>query len=731
MSESNSSAFFDAYHARLNRQLQPWQLVVMAVLMAIGIMLILSSNFIRASQVDVMVGDPSPQRITSPQTRTFTSQYLTEQARDTAAAGVDDVYTSIDRNIGRNQVTAVQEMFNYIAVVRADSTAESAEKIDYLIAVETIDMTPDLAMLLLDMNDASLNTVETQATRIIDQLMRTQIRPDRLSRVPQDVSLAISLVSEEQEEALMAIVPQLIVPNSSFDEIATEEARASAREQIEPVQQSVRKDIVILNEGEAVTPEKLEILQELGLLQPEVNWWEVGSIVMVSLLSVALIFLYYIRYGEGHYRRLRYMLLLLVLVWAFVGSAEFLVAQQTILGYIYPAAALAMLIAVIFDGRFAATIMLVLGGIVGFTANGSLEFAFYTIVGSLIAIFTLRDAGRINAFFRAGLFAALGNLIVVAIFNMTANPEPLDLLQIVGLAIASGGLAAMLTIGGFFFIGPLFGITTMLQLQELSRFDQPLMQELLHTAPGTYHHSIMVANLAEQASDRIGADSLLVRVGAFYHDIGKMALAPYFSENQEGINPHDNMSPFESAEILIGHVPNGLKLARKHRLPERLSDFIAEHHGTSVLKHFYKKASDLAAENMEEVTVVDVEQFRYPGPTPRSRETGLVMMADTVEATSKAVQPNNVKAIEKLVRTITDELLANNQLDNSGLTLGDIKLVRESFVETLKGRYHVRVKYAGNEQLEAANTPPLEAEVVTRPNGQPEPARGIEAPISS
>ncbi len=731
MSESNSSAFFDAYHARLNRRLRSWQLVLMAVIMAVGIILILSLDFIRSSRVDVQIGDPSPQRVVSPQTRTFTSQYLTDQAKLTAAASVDDVYTVIDRSIGRKQVVAAQEMFNYIAVVRADSTTNIAEKSSYLTAIETVEVTPALATLLLSMNNTSLSTVETQATRIIDQLMRTQIRPDQLGQVPQAVSAAISLVSEEQEEALMALVPQLIVPNSTFDNIATEDARNKARSSIEPMQQTVVKDIVILDEGEAVTVEKLEILQEMGLLQAEGNWWEVGSVILMSCLSVTLIFLYYLRYGERHYRRLRYMLLLLVLVLAFVLSAELLAGQQSILGYIYPAAGLAMLIAVIFDGRFAATIMLVLGGIIGFIANGSLEFAFYAIVGSLISIYTLRDAGRINAFFRAGLFAAIGNLIVIAIFNLSPTADLFYLLQIGGLAIVSGVLAAMVTIAGFFLIGPLFGITTMLQLQELSRFDQPLMKELLHTAPGTYHHSIMVANLAEQASDRIGANSLLARVGAFYHDIGKMPMAPYFSENQEGNNPHDTMSPYESAEILIGHVPKGLRLARKHRLPERLHDFIAEHHGTNVLKYFYKKACDQAGENMEEVELVDIEQFRYPGPIPRTRETGLVMMADTVEATSKAVQPNNAKAIEKLVRTITDDLLANNQLDECGLTLGDIKIIRESFVETLKGRYHVRVKYAGNEQLEAENTPSLEAEFVPTTNGSADSVRReIEAPIS-
>ena len=713
---TQKSALFNAYQSNLNRRLHPWQLVMMAAFMAIGIAAILSLSFIRSSQFDIEVGDPSPQRIESPQTRTFTSEYLTSLERDRAAAAVGDVYTPIDRSIGRVQVDTANELFTFIDVVRADSIATQEEKIRYLEAVESAEIDTDIAQLLLDTSGQSLTTIRSEAERIVNQQMRLVIRDDDLGNVIENrVSSSMGFVSESQETILMALVPDLIVPNSFYNEPLTEQARTEAREVIEPISQSVKKDQIILDEGDLATAEKIEILEQLGILQQETNWWEFGSILLVSALSTALIFLYYLRYRESHYQRLRYMLLLLLLVLAFAASAEFLFSQQSILSYIFPAAALSMLLAVIFDGRFASLITFVMAGIVGFVSNGSLEMTFYAFVGSLIAIYTLRDTQRINAYFRAGVLAIIGNLTVIGIFNLTTLPDPIDLLQIAGLAIASGGFAAMLTIAGFYIIGSFFGITTMLQLQELSRFDQPLLQELLHKAPGTYHHSIMVANLAEQAADRINANSLLVRVGAFYHDIGKMEHAPFFSENQEGINPHDTLAPRESAVYIVGHVKEGLAMARKNRLPERIQDFIAEHHGNNVLNYFYKKACDIAAENEELIELVDKVDFSYPGPRPSSRETGIVMMADAVEATSKAVQPNNVAAIEKLVRTIVDELIAANQLDNSGLTMGEIRDVRASFVETLQGRYHSRVKYAGNEELEAANTPTLEAETSPAP----------------
>ncbi|MEJ2749065.1 MAG: HDIG domain-containing protein, partial [Anaerolineae bacterium] len=243
--------------------------------------------------------------------------------------------------------------------------------------------------------------------------------------------------------------------------------------------------------------------------------------------------------------------------------------------------------------------------------------------------------------------------------------------------------------------------------------DHPLLQELLRKAPGTYHHSIMVANLAEQAAEKVRANSTLIRVGAFYHDIGKMKRPPFFTENQEGISPHDALDPYSSARIITSHVTDGLEMARKYRLPDRIREFIAEHHGDRVVKSFYMKAVKEAGENGDSV---DIEKFRYVGPRPRSRETGIVMLADATEATSSALRPNSEKEIEKLVTTIVSEHLTEGQLDNSGLTLGDVKMIQDSFVKTLKGRFHVRVKYPGNEKIEG-ETPPPQPEVVP-----PEPA---------
>jgi len=277
-------------------------------------------------------------------------------------------------------------------------------------------------------------------------------------------------------------------------------------------------------------------------------------------------------------------------------------------------------------------------------------------------------------------------------------PQDIDTAEMMTLilfGILNGPISASLSLAGIFIIGVVFGVITPLQLQELSRMDHPLLQELLRKAPGTYHHSIMVANLAEQAAERIKANSTLVRVGSFYHDVGKLNRPIFFSENQNGGNPHDNLDPFSSARIIMSHVSDGLELAKRYKLPNRIRDFIAEHHGNRVLKVFYDKAVEQAAEGDE----VDVARFQYSGPRPRSRESGIVQLADSIEATSSALRPDTEEKIEKLVNKLIDDHLKESQLDNSGLTLGDIQVLRESFTDTLQGRFHIRIRYPGNDEI--------------------------------
>jgi putative nucleotidyltransferase with HDIG domain len=423
----------------------------------------------------------------------------------------------------------------------------------------------------------------------------------------------------------------------------------------------------------------------------------VGSVLLAVLLSVGLVMLYWYRFRGPLLNSPRYLLLLGGLIVVFVLTAKLIVPGAGNYSYLFPAAALAMLLAVIFDVRLAIFVSVIQGILTGIVAQESLELAVYMTVGPLFAALTLRDAQRINAFFRAGLVGSLASMLVILVFYMGEPVEPLEVLELLLFSVLNGIISASLTLAGFFVIGGLFGVMTTLQLQELSRLDHPLLHDLLRRAPGTYHHSIMVANLAEQGAERVNANSTLVRVGSFYHDVGKMLRPPFYTENQEGINPHETLDPYSSARIIISHVRDGLELARKHRLPDRIQDFIAEHHGDRTVYVFFKKAQEQASPGEK----IDESRFRYDGPRPRTRETGIVLLADSIEAASAAVRPNTAEDIDTLVNKIIDDHLRDGQLDDSGLTLGDIRTLRDSFINTLKGRFHVRVRYPGDEALEA------------------------------
>jgi len=268
----------------------------------------------------------------------------------------------------------------------------------------------------------------------------------------------------------------------------------------------------------------------------------------------------------------------------------------------------------------------------------------------------------------------------------------IGILTLLGAAIFNGIASASLTLLLQYFLAQALGLTTAMQLLEISRPDFPLLQFFLRNAPGTYQHSLQVANLAEQAAESIGADALLTRVGALFHDIGKAKNPTYFIENQGPgqVNTHDDMSPIESSKTITQHVLDGIALARKHRLPRRINDFILEHHGTMITRYQYSKAVEAAGGDESKV---DAEEFRYPGPRPRSRETALLMLADGAEARVRALRPQNEEELHGILRAAVDQALSTGQLDNTQLTLQDLSTITDSFVRTLRGTYHARIEY--------------------------------------
>jgi putative nucleotidyltransferase with HDIG domain len=392
---------------------------------------------------------------------------------------------------------------------------------------------------------------------------------------------------------------------------------------------------------------------------------------------------------------------------------RWLLPGHGLLPYLAPFAAVAMCVTV-WSGLPAGLASAVLMGMmIGIALELPLEFASVITGCGITAALIIRRAEHVSDFVRAGVASMLVGVGLVIAFHLPGFAAD-DVAQ-VGVwlfGVMGGNLAAAAVAPVILYLtGLMFDIVTVVQLMELARPSHPLIQDMLLRAPGTYHHSLMVASLAEQAAARLGADALLVRVGAYYHDIGKTLHPYFFIENQtENNNVHDQLDPLTSSRVLRNHVTDGLSIAAKHRLPTRIRDFISEHHGTTTTKFPLIRARQQMGDG------VDENQFRYPGPRPRSRETAILMLADGCEAIVRARHPKQIEETDTLVRKIITDRLNDHQLDDSDLTLRDIETIRQSFLDTLRGLYHPRLDYpdvnagapaAG--QLPAA--PPLELSI--------------------
>ena len=402
------------------------------------------------------------------------------------------------------------------------------------------------------------------------------------------------------------------------------------------------------------------------------------------------------------------LLLLACVVVGWIAAAQAFLAVsppedgRRYLVYVFPVAAAPMLLASLLDAGVGVVTAVVLGVLTAFVSASApevrpalamrpfdpLQMASVFLLGGLVGAAALRRVDRTSRYLGAAGLVAATSLIALLAFWLIGGPRRgVDVFWILVAAGLGGLLSAIIALGATVILGLAFGITTRQQLMGMAQLSHPLLRQLQEQAPGTFHHSVIVGNLAERAADLIGADALLVRVGCYFHDIGKSAKPAFYIENQTGgENPYDKLGPEESAKMIAEHVLAGVELARSHRVPEAVRAFIPEHHGTRLITYFYRKAVAADPE-------VDAEKFRYPGPRPQSRETAIVMLADSVEAIVRSSRDRSEERIISLVKAVLAERLAEGQLDECDLTMRDLATIADSFSSTLRGVYHARVEY--------------------------------------
>ena len=509
-------------------------------------------------------------------------------------------------------------------------------------------------------------------------------------------------------------------PSLVYDEDATQRKREQTLRSVLPTRGRVRENQIIIRRYDEVTEERFEMLQSLDYAQRERTGdrsWVLTLLgrTLLVFLSIALFFLYTYLLRPTLFADLRqFTLACLVLGLVLVG---FLVAG--VFGgaapYVVPVSLASILLTIVFDSRVGsfATITLALVG--GLVFGYDFPYTFVTLIVGVLAVFSVRDVkNRSQILASAGL--VLLAYVVVLVGQELLRADPFSS-QFVGPLVAVVANASLILLAAPLLWGMerVFGVTTDMTLLELSDTNRPLLKKLSMQAPGTFNHSLQVANLAEAAADAVGANALRARVGALYHDIGKMLKPEYFIENQQpGENPHESLKPSMSALVIAAHVKEGVQLGREQNLPGMVIDFIASHHGTSLIEFFYRKAQEAA----DDPDSVDESDYRYPGPRPKTNEQAIVMLADSVEAASRSLSKPTPKRLESLIDGIVASRVADGQLDESALTFADLARIKDAFHQLLCGIYHFRVKYP--DQDDEGGTDGVSEGVQTAPDVPPE-----------
>ncbi len=661
---------------------------------------------------------PSPITYEAPNDLTYTSDVLTQAAQQKAAQDSSNVVNDTDMSILVTQRAALVSTLDSITTIRNDPTLDQTKRVAAITAIPTVALTAKQAQAILQLPKDSWQRVVDQSRQTYDQTLRdhnntftdqdiesvrTRVLPYQM--VPPDFS-------PSQQSFMISFVSAFLRANSTIDQAATDQNRATARARVEPVKRTIARGQNIVRRGDIVTDETFEALSHFGVVRGAGGLITTIQQFGLGVLVAAIFTLYLSICQRSIFRNRRALLVIAALLCLIVLLARVLLPSWHSTPYMFPFAVVGVLLAVIFNSDIALIATLLFAPLIGLQSESALGLTLALALGSAAGIFTAHRAKRTTTFAWTGLSVAVVTMLAGLIFWLDASGDmhwiessPLlnATLIIVVFSLINGALSAVLALGSSHFLSRAANVVTPLQLMELAHPNQPLLRRLMHDAPGTYHHSMVVSNLAEVAAESIDADPLLARVGAYYHDVGKLLRPFFFTDNQhDRSNVHDQLDAKTSASIIIDHVREGTKLAQSYGLPRQIVDFIPQHHGTNVVSYFYQRA-------LQEDADADIRAFCYPGPRPQTREAAILMLADGVEATVRAKsqagklaparpegddQPRHGDTIEATVDQIVDERIAAHQLDESPLTLHDLALIKESFIHTLHGIYHPRVDYS-------------------------------------
>lgn len=573
------------------------------------------------------------------------------------------------------------------------SEIDEKEKINELKKIEAFKLSDNQYKTLLELTVNKDTELQWIALAAIDKAYENQIEENSIEKIDEakdtvEKYLKGQSLESNIEEIVQDMCDSQIHPNYFFDQAKTDESLKEALKSVSKVM--IKKNQIIVKEGEPITQRQISILTELGLLGDGVSKNYIYTYIITAFYVVFVFVLQYVylkKEKKDIFNNNKLILLTLLLnLFTLATTRVFEIASL----FLIPIACSPILMSVFLDSKVSIIInllnLLLVSVIVGFNP----QIILIGIISIIIVAALLKKVNQRNDILYTTMYLSISVAVVVLSSGILLSNNINKILIDMTLSVLGALTSGILAIGLLPFLEYTFSLVTNMKLLELSNPNSPLLKRLLMEAPGTYHHSIMVANLAEVAAEEIGANTMLTRVGAYYHDAGKIKRPFFFGENQlGGVNPHNKISPSLSASIIISHVKDGLELAKEYDIPSAVSDMMIQHHGTTLVKYFYYTLKN-SSDNPESVKE---EDFTYPGPKPQSREAAIIMMADSVEAAVRSIQEPTVEKIENMVNNIIKDKLDSGQLSECELTFRDLETIKSCFLKVLKGIYHSRIEY--------------------------------------
>ncbi len=675
------------------------QRIYILILTLAAVVAVLSYNY--APDIGIELGKPSPRTIKATRSIEFEDVAKTEEDRNTNEAEVEDVYIYDIDVLNGEEGALYQIRYFYLltGIVQKKEDKTFEEKVDYMNNLLSGQYPGSIISLALNLSPDDLNLLMNKSQDIAREIMKEEIKPTEVDVAKNE---AISLaradkdIKAEDIPIITSVLENNIKPTAVFDPLATEKARQEARLNTIPHMVSILEGQTIVFEGEIVNESDIIILTKLGLLQTGFNWKRFLYIFFISSVTLLLFGVYIFKFNLNIFNNTKKLVINALLVVIFTALIKALTILSSIhlnfWNYLFPIIAASLICTILFGARMAMMLTVCLGIFAGIATDFDFSLAVAYILGGIFSTYMVSKVSQRSAVMRAGFFSSLVLAFLFLIINLIGGElETITLYTVLG--VVNGIICAVIAIGFLPFIESTFNVTTAMGLLELSSTDQPLLKELLMSAPGTYNHSILVGHLAESAAKSIGADSLLVKVAALYHDLGKMKRPEYFYENQSDIeNIHDRLNPSMSRHIISNHIKDGLEMAVRNKIPRKVLNIISQHHGNSIISYFYEKQKDreLAANGVSNGLK---EHFRYPARKPQSKEAAILMLADSTEAAVRSIEKVTPKKIEQMVNDIFEDKLKDGQLNETNITLKEINTVKNTMIDGLMSIYHSRISY--------------------------------------